>query len=150
MFKKIKDERLVLRNLKDIRIAFVIQTIGIIAILVYTGVTDGVRAIMNHPLWIVFMITVIVLSFLSMRISVDMEDHEDKQKKPKPYYWTVILSIVIGAVVGLLTRFGPDHGSTRDALIMGSVIFICFLMSFTIAHYLRKKRYEDHLEDKNR
>lgn len=39
--KKIKDERLIIQNLKNIRIAFIVQTIGISAILIYEVVTKG-------------------------------------------------------------------------------------------------------------
>jgi hypothetical protein len=35
--KKIKDERLILQGLKNIRIAFLILTFGILAILIYDG-----------------------------------------------------------------------------------------------------------------
>lgn len=39
--KKIKDERLILQTLKNIRIAFLFQSIGIIGILGYIGFTEG-------------------------------------------------------------------------------------------------------------
>ncbi len=50
--KKVKDERLLIENLKSIRFAFLFQTIGIVGILVYSGVKDGVTALLNNPLWI--------------------------------------------------------------------------------------------------
>ena len=44
--KKITDERLVLRNLQHIRIAFIVQTLGILSILgyeLYQGGLEGMR-----------------------------------------------------------------------------------------------------------
>src|SRR5690625_4404452 len=149
MFKKIKDERLILKNLKNIRIAFVIQTIGIIGILIYTGITKGVREITNDPLWFVFIITMIVFLLLTMRISVDVEDNIEKAKKPTSYIWLFLLSLVIGTSAGLLTKFGPDRGSIRDAFIIGSIVFICFLATFTIKYFLRKKSYHNRIKDEN-
>ena len=40
--KKIKDERLILQTLKNIRIAFLFQSLGIIGILGYIGFTEGI------------------------------------------------------------------------------------------------------------
>lgn len=146
MFKKITDERLIIQNLKHIRAAFVVQTTGIIGILIYTGITEGIKEVSNNPLWVVWVISMLVLVFSSMRISVDMEDQSKSQKKPR-LYWGVILSAVIGIAIGLLTKFGPDAGSNRDAIILGSVFFICFLGSYAVVYYLRKKRYDDNQEE---
>ncbi|WP_051086231.1 hypothetical protein [Heyndrickxia acidiproducens] len=49
-----KDERLLLLTLKNIPIAFGIQTLGIIAILVYNGIKYGFWSAHNNPLWLVF------------------------------------------------------------------------------------------------
>ncbi|MFD1452764.1 hypothetical protein [Oceanobacillus sojae] len=72
--KKIKDERLKLKNLKDIRVLFLIQTIGIVVgILGYDFGTKGIDGMTDNPLWYVFMITAIVSAYLSIGISVDHE-----------------------------------------------------------------------------
>ena len=55
--KKIRDERLILRNLKNIRIVFVIQTLGIVGILGYDLVTKGMDAMTSNPLWPLLMIS---------------------------------------------------------------------------------------------
>ncbi|MCA1201683.1 hypothetical protein [Priestia flexa] len=39
--RKIKDERLIVQNLKNIRVAFIIQTLGILSLLVYDGLQNG-------------------------------------------------------------------------------------------------------------
>jgi len=143
MMKKIKDERLMMQNLKNIRIAFTVQTLGIVAILVYIGITEDIREVFNHPLWLVLMITMVVLGWLSIRISVDVYDHTNAKKKPGPYYRIIILSGVVGTAIGLLAKFGPDKSSHMEAFKVGIVVFICFLSTFTFAYYLRKKRSEN-------
>jgi len=141
--KKIKDERLQMQNLKNIRIAFIVQTIGIFAILLYEAITEGVMEAADNPLWLVFMLTVAVLSWLNLKISVDVYDNANEQKKPRPYYRIVILSALVGAVLAFLAKFGPDHSNNSQALLVGSVVFVCFLIPFSFVHYLQKKRLED-------
>lgn len=48
--KKIKDERLILKTLKNIRIAFLFQSLGIIGILGYIGFTEGMDQTTKSPL----------------------------------------------------------------------------------------------------
>lgn len=141
--KKIKDERLILKNLKNIRIAFIVQTIGIVIILIYEGVTEGISKIIDNPLWLVFMLTMTVFLWLNLKISVDVYDDAKEQKKPGPYYRIVILSALVGTVLALLAKFGPDGSNTSEALIVGIVVFVCFLIPFSFVYYLRKKRSED-------
>lgn len=85
----------------------------------------------------------IVFLWLQIRISEDVYEHADGVKKPAPYYRVVLLSTVVGVGLALLTKFGPDKGSHIDALIIGGVGFICFLIPFSIMHYRQKKRYQE-------
>lgn len=62
--KKIKDERLILKTLKNVRIAFLFQLLGIIGILSYIGFTEGMDQITKSPLWLLFMLTSILLAYL--------------------------------------------------------------------------------------
>lgn len=141
--KKIKDERLQMQNLKNIRIAFIVQTIGIFAILLYEVITKGIMEAKNNPLWFVFTLTVVVFTWLNLKINVDVYDNAHHQKKPGPYYRIVILTALVGTVFALLAKFGPDHSSNSEALLAGSVVFVCFLIPFSFVYYLRKKRLED-------
>lgn len=52
--KKIKDERLILQTLKNIRIVFLFQYIGVVGILGYIGLTEGMDQITKSPLWLLF------------------------------------------------------------------------------------------------
>lgn len=54
--KKIKDERLQIQNLKNIRIIFLIQNLGIIGILAYDYLSKGMEQMRNNPLWLLFTI----------------------------------------------------------------------------------------------
>jgi hypothetical protein len=65
--KKIKDERLILKTLKNIRIAFLFQSLGIIGILGYIGFTEGMDQATKSPLWLLFILTSIVLSYLQVK-----------------------------------------------------------------------------------
>ncbi|SFA84412.1 hypothetical protein SAMN04488072_102272 [Lentibacillus halodurans] len=46
-----------------------VQSVGIIAILLYDVITKGLSTMTDNPLWFVFMVTVIVLTWLNLRIS---------------------------------------------------------------------------------
>lgn len=142
--KRINDERLLLQNLKNVRIAFIVQTLGIIAFLFYEGVTNGVRAVVAHPLWLVFIITMVVFQWLNLEVSLDVYDSVSKEKKPLPYYLTVIASAIIGIAVALFARFGPDSSGNRDAALVGGVVFLCILVPFSYAYYRQKIRKEEH------
>lgn len=141
--KKIKDERLVMQNLKNIRTAFIIQTIGIIAILVFIAITKGILEAVSNPIWVIFMITMIVLGWANFSYSVDVYDHLTDRKKRGSYYRVIGISLIVGTVFGLLAKFGPDQTSNSQALLAGSVVFACFLVTFTIGYLLVKKRLED-------
>lgn len=141
--KVIKDERLQVQNLKNIRIAFVVQSVAILAILLYEIITDGVMEATSNPLWMVFLLTIVVLSWLNLGVSVDVYDSTREQKKPGPYYRVFILSVLVGFIMALFAKFGPDSSSNSGALLVGSVVFVCFLIPFSFAHYIIKKRSEE-------
>ncbi|TDQ37664.1 hypothetical protein [Aureibacillus halotolerans] len=140
--KKIKDERLLLQNLKNIRMAFLVQSVGIVAILLYEVITNGLQSTTDNPLWVLFILTGLVLTSLNLKISVDMEDTAAKRKAP-PYYWIVILAGLLGLAVALLTKYTAGGSGTSDAVIIGLVVFFCFLIPYSAIHYLRKKRAEE-------
>ncbi len=140
MIKKITDERLKLQNLKNVRILFLIQNIGIIGILGYDLVTKGLEGMTENPLWFVFMVTMIVSLYLSMSISVE---HETNAKLPKKgLNVSILIVVVISAVIGIFVSI-TDGFSVRDGLIMGGIVLICGLIPVIYLYYLRKRRSED-------
>src|SRR5690625_3076729 len=118
--KKIKDERLILQNLKNIRTAFIVQTIGIIGILVYQAISEGVMAFTKNPLWMLLLIVGVVLNYQNLIIANDMED---KKSNPGPYYRVIMLAVIVGAIIGLLVKFFPGDGNP-NALLAGGVVFL--------------------------
>ena len=74
--KVIKDERLIIKNLKNIRIAFIFQTICMIGMLIYEGITNGFMNAFNHPLWLVLLSTTVLLGYLNITISVDSYEND--------------------------------------------------------------------------
>ncbi|HCC3140738.1 TPA: hypothetical protein M4451_003121, partial [Legionella pneumophila] len=100
MMKKINDERLIMKNLQNIRIAYIIQTIGILGILGYVLVTKGMDGMTDNPVWYVFIVTAIVSAYLSMNVNVD---HENRKKDPKKgLYLSILIITVLSFFIGQL------------------------------------------------
>ncbi|MEH7011255.1 branched-chain amino acid ABC transporter substrate-binding protein [Neobacillus niacini] len=137
----VKDERLIVQNLGNIRIAFVFQTVCILGILIYDGITKGITHVTDNPLWLVLIGTSVILGYLNLRISVD-EYETFNTKKQGSYYKNVIISLVIGVVFSVITILTPQ-GTIRDSFVIGGVMFLCFLFSLTVVYYLRKKRHDE-------
>ncbi|MFC7319825.1 hypothetical protein [Halobacillus campisalis] len=142
--KKIKDERLILQNLKNIRIAYIIQTLGILGILGYDLVTKGLDVMTENPLWIVFMVTVVVSAFLSMNVSVDHENQEKSSKNG--LVLSLLIIIFISIVVGTLTSLSEGY-SIINGVIIGGVLLICGLLPVTYVYYLRTKQQSENADE---
>jgi len=140
IMKKITDERLQLQNLKNIRIIYILQTLGIIGILGYDFVTKGLEGMRGNPLWLVFMLTAVIHALLSMKISVASENTKFIAKKSLYISILVVLSIAI--LLGTLVTLTPGY-TIVDGLIIGSVIFGCFLIPASYMFYLRKKMQDE-------
>ncbi|TXC92753.1 hypothetical protein FS935_00670 [Metabacillus litoralis] len=142
--KKITDERLVLQNLNNIRIAYFIQTIGILGILGYDLATKGLDGMRENPLWFVFMITTVISVYLSMSITAD---HENNKNKPqRSLNISLIVLFLISTVIGFfVTR--TDGFKIIDGVIMGGILFICGLIPIIYIYYLRKKRLDENNEE---
>ena len=138
--KKIRDERLLVQNLKNIRIVFVVQTIGIVSILVCQAIKEGIAKVVTGPVWLVLIMTLTVFSALNLKVVYDVFDTVSKRKKPRPFYPVLLIAALIGGVFALLAKVGPDKSSDAEALIVGSVFFVCFLVPGIIVHYWEKRR----------
>lgn len=138
--KKIKDERLILQNLKNIRILYAVQTFGVICILAYDFMTKGLDGMTDNPLWGLFILTAVISSYLSMSISIDYENQYINPKK------RLILSLVvltfISVSIGIATLYIDDF-KVIDSVIVGSVLFICGLIPIIYVYYLRKARQDE-------
>lgn len=135
--KRITDERLILKNLKNIRITYIIQTLGIIGILGYDLVTKGLDSMTANPLWFVLMVTTVIFLYLSMSISVD---HESDEKSPrKGLAISLIVLTTTAVIVGGLVAISEGQ-RILDGVIFGSVLFVCGVIPIFYIFHLRKKR----------
>lgn len=138
--KKIKDERLILSNLQNIRIVFVVQTLGILCILGYDLFQGGLKEMQANPLWILFILTAVVNSYLSMNVSVA---NETMVKNPKKSFGiSLIVLTVITTIVAYLTSITPNYG-WKDGLLLGLILFICGLIPLFYVYRLRVKEKDD-------
>ncbi len=143
--KKIKDERLILQTLKNIRIVFIFQYIGVIGILGYIGFTEGIDQITKSPLWLLFMLTSILLAYLQLSVSIDVEEGK-KEIKLTPYYKLVLRSLIVGTIMIIIYIIFSPERPLFEALLTGSVFFICFLVSYSISYFIKKRRLQDEEE----
>lgn len=142
LFKKIKDERLIIKNLKIVRIVYVIQTLGILGLLAYAWL-NGQAAVKTGAIWMVFYLSSMVGIFLSIEISLA---HEKEVKSPKRrFYFSLIILAGVSLVIAFFLSRIPEL-KVINALFYGIVIFIAGLIPSYYMYYLRKKSSED-LED---
>lgn len=138
--KKIKDERLQLQNLQNIRIVFLVQNLGIIGILGYDFIYKGMEGMRNNPLWLVFLLSMIISLYLSMSISAD---YERQPKNPKR---SLVISLVGSLLICTLIGFfvaKSESNSILEGVIMGGCLFICILIPVVYIYTLRIKRQEE-------
>ena len=140
--KKIRDERLILQTLKNIRIAFLFQSLGIIGILGYIGFTEGINQITKSPLWLLFIITSIVLSYLQLSVSIDVDESE-KEIKLTPYYKIVLRSLIVGIVMAIIYIIFSPERPLFVAILTGGILFICFLGSYSMSYFIKRRRLQD-------
>ena len=137
--KKITDERLVLQNLKNMRVLFVLQNLGMIGILAYDFITKGMDGMTDNPLWYLFIMTSVVSAYLSMSISVDHEESSQSPKKRLVISIGVVL--IIASILAVLTSMS-EGSDPVDGGMVGLVMFICGLVPVLYVYSIRKKRMD--------
>ena len=138
--KKIRDERLFLNNLQNIKITYILQTIGIICILGYSFFQGGLEEMRANPLWLLFIVTSAVFAYLSMSVNVENEKTVENPKKSFSI-GMVILSVIV-ILVAYLTSITPNYG-WREGVLLGVILFICGLIPLTYIYRLRVKEQAD-------
>ncbi|MGM8365187.1 hypothetical protein ACLIBG_06860 [Virgibacillus sp. W0181] len=131
------DERLISKNLQKIRIAYAVQIIGIVGILGFDFIADGMNGVKQNPLWIVFILSTVVLAFLSMNTSVDYED--DKVSAKKGLTFSTIAVTLISIVIGALTSFSDGFNAINGVLI-GLIFLVCGLIPFIFLFAVRNRQ----------
>ena len=138
--KKMTDERLILRNLQHIRIVYIVQTLGILVILGYELFQGGLDGMRENPVWLVFMISTIVYTYLTMSTSID---HEKEIKNPRKSLMIGILVVLVVAItLGILTSITPGYNWGSGALV-ASVIIFCGAIPVFYTYRLRLKKLDD-------
>ncbi|TXR64400.1 hypothetical protein DM800_14325 [Bacillus sp. AY18-3] len=138
--KKITDERLILRNLKNIKITYIVQTIGILSILGYDFFQGGLDRMHENPLWMVFILTSIVSAYLSMNISVEQERAIINPQKS--FIIRLVVLAVIVVFIAYLISITPNYG-WKDGLLLGSILLICGFIPMYYVYRLRLKQRQD-------
>lgn len=132
------DERLAVKNLQKVRVAYTIQLLGVISILGYDIVTKGFDGMKANPIWLVFTLSTLILVFLSMNISVDYESN--KQSAGKGLAISTIVLALISIGIGFFTIFLNETAKFIDGFLTGGILFICGSLSFIYLYGLRRSR----------
>lgn len=135
--KKIQDERLILQNLKNIKIVYIVQTLSIIGILGYDLVTKGFDAMKANPLWFVLLFTSVISAYLSMNIGVDQET--EKKSPQKQLFISLLVALIISIAIGSIIII---KNSLLDGVLVGFVLFVCSLIPLIYVYKLRMKKNE--------
>lgn len=136
--KVIKDERLKIKNLKNIRIAFILQTLGIIGILFLNFLKDGAMAVFDSPLFFLLILVSTIFLYTSLNISIEY----DEIKSPK-------LNLTIYIIISLIASIAVAYFSITSGVILiegiiyGIILFICFLISSIYIYKLRIKKLKE-------
>ncbi|KAB2424801.1 MULTISPECIES: branched-chain amino acid ABC transporter substrate-binding protein [Bacillus cereus group] len=125
--------------------AFLFQYIGVVGILGYIGSTEGIDQITKSPLWLLFMLTSILLAYLQLSVSIDVEEGE-KEIKLTPYYKLVLRSLLIGIIITIIYLIFSPERPLFEAILTGSVFLICFLVSYSVSYFIKKRRLQDNDE----
>ena len=138
--RKITDERLVLKNLQNLRISHVVLVIGVLCILGYDLFQGGPEKVLKNPLLMVWILSAIVYSYLSMSVSLE---HERKMRNPrKSFVVGLVVVAVISTTIAYLVSITPDF-DWMDGLLVGAIVFIC---SFIPLYYIYRLRVKQALE----
>lgn len=135
--KKIQDERLILQNLKNIKVVYIVQTLSIIGILGYDLVTKGFDAMKENPLWFVLLFTSVITAYLSMNIGVDQEI--EKKSPQKQLFISLLVALIISIATGSIIII---KNSLLDGVLVGFVLFVCSLIPLIYVYKLRRKKIE--------
>lgn len=136
--KVIKDERLKIKNLKNIRIAFILQTLGIIGILFLNFLKDGAIAVFDSPLFFLLILVSTIFLYTSLNISIEY----DEIKSPK-------LNLTIYIIISLIASIAVAYFSITSGVILiegiiyGIILFICFFISSIYLYKLRIKKLKE-------
>ncbi|WP_442601394.1 branched-chain amino acid ABC transporter substrate-binding protein [Paenibacillus sp. KN14-4R] len=142
--KKMKDERLILQTLKNIRIAYIVLMLGVLFILVKQFTVDGIN-VFATPLFFVMVVSNSVLAVMNMGVSIDYAS-TGKKSYLDSYRNIIWICAAVGVAFMALYWFLSPERVIWEALLSGVVFFVCFLIPFSIGYRMKKKRSQ-HIDD---
>lgn len=86
-----------------------------------------------------------ILSYLQLSVSIDVEEGE-KEIKLTPYYKLVFRSLIVGIVMAIIYIIFSPERSLFEAILTDSILFICFLVSYSVSYFIKKRRLQDNDE----
>lgn len=137
--QRINDERLIIKNMTNIRLVYALQTLGIVGLLGYDFISNGLSSIKENPLWIVFVASTVVLAFMSF--NSDERLAYENLKKIRMAYAVQLLGIV--GILGYdLVTTGIDrmHANPLWLVFTISTLVLIFLsMNISVDYENNKK-----------
>jgi len=132
--QRINDERLQTQNLKNIRTVYAIQTLGILVVMAYQYIDEGLSGMQESPVWILFLASTVILAFLSLK-SDERLVAKNLQKIRVAYAIQVIG--IFGIVVYDLLR-GGISGMSENPLwivfLISTTVLLFLSMNISVAH----------------
>jgi len=133
--KKIVDQRFTFLNLQHIKIAYIIQTLGVLLILGHDFLKGGLEKMKANSLWVLFILSSVVYGYLSLSISVEQEK---EIKRPfRSFLLSLFVLLVIGSITAYLTSVTSGF-NWSNGVLFGGIIFVCGLIAMNYAYHLRK------------
>ncbi len=83
-----------------------------------------------------------ILSYLQLSVSIDVEESE-KEIKLTPYYKIVLRSLIVGIVMAIIYIIFSPESPLFEAILTGGILFICFLGSYSVSYFIKKRRLQD-------
>lgn len=137
--QRISDERLIIKNMKNIRLTYALQTLGIVGLLGYDFITDGINSIKGTPLWIVFIASTVVLAFLSL-------NSDERQAFKNLQMIRIAYAVQVLGIVGIE---GYDFATKGWNGVQDNPLGIVFIVSATVLAFLSMNTSVDYENNKN-
>lgn len=132
--QKITDERLILKNMKNIRFVYTFQTLGILSLIGYQFISGGIDGIMESPLWIVFIASTIILALLSP----GADERLEKKNLQK-----IRLAFAI-QMVGVVAILGYDYATLGMDGMKENPLWIIFTLTGVLLAYFSMNMSVEH------
>ena len=87
------------------------------------------------------MFTSILLAYLQLSVSIDVEEGE-KEIQLTPYYKLVFHSLIVGIVTAIIYIIFSPERPLFEAISTGSILFICFLVSYSVSYFIKNVAYK--------